>query len=86
MTASSIIARSRFPFNQPQHLLLRSQQPNMDALTLPPDLLHLLSQQLADDGDFSTLYSCVASSRSFANSGAVLALYRLIPPQPAYLV
>lgn len=45
---------------------------------LPVDLLHLLSEQLAREQDFPTLYSCVTSSRHFADAGAVGALYRLV--------
>ena len=46
--------------------------------TLPIDLLHLLSEQLAARQEFSTLYNCLASSKHFANSGAVSALYRYV--------
>ena len=43
---------------------------------LPPDLFHLLCQQLSDTADFATLYSLVVSSKVVANAGAVAALYR----------
>lgn len=49
----------------------------IQAVTLPVDLLHLLAQQLSDREDFPTLYNCVASSKHFANSGAISALYRI---------
>lgn len=44
--------------------------------TLPADLFHLLSAELSNRLDFDTLYSCVASSKQIANSGAISALYR----------
>ncbi|KAK3709835.1 hypothetical protein LTR37_010663 [Vermiconidia calcicola] len=43
---------------------------------LPADLFHLLAQQLSDNADFPTLYSCLVSSKQMANAGAVSALYR----------
>lgn len=49
------------------------------AQALPADLLHLLSQQLSLDQDFSTLYNFVISSKQLAGAGAVSALYRYAP-------
>ena len=46
---------------------------------LPVDLLHLLSEQLAIEQQFSTLYNCIVSSKHFSNAGAVTALYRYFP-------
>lgn len=43
---------------------------------LPADLFHLLSAELSARLDFATLYNCVVSSKHFANSGAITALYR----------
>jgi hypothetical protein len=44
----------------------------------PADLCHLLAEQLLANADYDTLYSCVVSSRYFASSGAVAALYRCL--------
>lgn len=46
------------------------------AQALPVDLYHLLSAELAERLDFSTLFNCIASSAQIANSGAIAALYR----------
>lgn len=43
---------------------------------LPIDFYHLLSAELAERLDFSTLFNCIASSAQIANSGAIAALYR----------
>ena len=50
----------------------------VQAAALPVDLLHLLAQQLSEDRDFPSLYNCIASSKHFASSGAVNALYRYV--------
>ncbi|EME76846.1 uncharacterized protein MYCFIDRAFT_147409 [Pseudocercospora fijiensis CIRAD86] len=49
---------------------------------LPADLFHLLSAELSDRLDFSTLYNCAVSSRQLANAGAVNALYRISAQAP----
>lgn len=46
------------------------------AKSLPVDLYHLLSAELAERLDFPTLYNCITSSAQIANSGAIAALYR----------
>lgn len=46
-------------------------------IKLPIDLLHSLCTELAARLDFATLFSCVASSKHFADAGGALAhLYR----------
>jgi hypothetical protein len=45
---------------------------------LPPDLLHLLCAELADQLDFSTLYRCAISSKYFAAAGALSNLYKSV--------
>lgn len=45
---------------------------------LPADLFHLLSSELSARQDFSTLFNCIVSSKHFANSGAITALYRCV--------
>ncbi|QIW95690.1 hypothetical protein AMS68_001208 [Peltaster fructicola] len=45
--------------------------------TLPPDVLHLLCDELSARNDFSSLYNCLVSSRQIAASGAINALYRI---------
>jgi hypothetical protein len=50
--------------------------------TLPADLFHLLSAELSARLDFDTLYSCIASSKQIANSGAISALYRFVGSNP----
>ncbi|KAI5356943.1 putative leucine-rich repeat domain superfamily [Septoria linicola] len=52
------------------------------AQSLPVDLYHLLSTELADRLDFPTLYNCVTSSAQIANSGAIAALYRISHSAP----
>lgn len=50
----------------------------MSADGLPADLYHLLSTELSERLDFSTLYNCVVSSKQLASAGAVTALYRYV--------
>ncbi|KAF2211000.1 hypothetical protein CERZMDRAFT_44205 [Cercospora zeae-maydis SCOH1-5] len=52
------------------------------AKSLPVDLYHLLSAELAERLDFPTLYNCVTSSAQIANSGAIAALYRISHSAP----
>lgn len=43
---------------------------------LPADVFHLLTEVLAANNEFGTLYSCIVSSKLIANAGGVNALYR----------
>ncbi|PPJ57375.1 hypothetical protein CBER1_01423 [Cercospora berteroae] len=52
------------------------------AKSLPVDLYHLLSAELAERLDFPTLYNCITSSAQIANSGAIAALYRISHSAP----
>lgn len=47
-----------------------------DGVALPPDLIHLLCSELSNQAEFGTLYNCLVSSKFFAGSGAINALYR----------
>lgn len=59
-----------------QRFDLASQRDHITMAVLPVDLFHLLSEQLARDQEFPTLYNCVVSSKHLSNAGAVAALYR----------
>lgn len=48
----------------------------VERATLPPDVLHLLCDELSSRNDFSSLYNCLVSSKQVASSGAINALYR----------